>query len=111
MPRGCTDSALPWLWEQQLSSLLGSLTAHVAHSPPLTPYVMAFGPPPLYFIYFEVVYTGRKGGKSFHAQTEDALTDGKAFFHAERKEVAVKTHHAAPFGLNGTNQCQLQVQR
>lgn len=83
-----TDSALPWLWEPQLSSLLSILVAAIAQSLLLTRYAMAFCPPFLYFLHFKVVDKGRKGGECFHTQLRDSQAGGKAFFNAGRKSLS-----------------------
>lgn len=98
-----TDSAPPWLWEQQLSSLLGIPMVQMAQSLLLTRYVMAFCPPSLYFIHFKVVNKGQKGSECFHTQTERFPGWWKSIFPCT-EEVAVKTQHAAAFGFKAATE-------
>lgn len=108
-----TDSALPWLWEQQLSSLLGIPVVQMAQSLLLTRNVMAFCPPSLYFLHFKVVNKGREGSECFHTQPWDLQDDGKAFFNAERKSLSKRdVLHRLALRLQptGTTQCRAWVQ-
>lgn len=91
-PELWTDSALPWFWEPQLSSLLSIPVVQIAQSLLLTRYVMAFCPPSLYFLHFKVVDKGRSA--STHNREIRRLME-KHFFRC-REEAAIKTRHVAP---------------